>query len=75
MLEFFCVQWTGFFSVKNTVDHQLSELIATKEAWLIYCLDNQTCMRILSSTTLIDLGIICKWYLANIEIILHSNFF
>jgi hypothetical protein len=61
MLQFFSGQWTGFFSVKNIVDRQLSELIVTKEAWLIYCLDNQICMRILSSNTVIDLGMICKW--------------
>jgi len=61
MLQFLSVQWTGFFSVKNTIEHQLSELIGTKKARLIYCFDNQTCMRILSSDTVIDLGMICKW--------------
>jgi len=44
--------------MKNTVECQLSELTATKEARLIYCLE---CMRILSSNTVIDLGMICKW--------------
>ena len=58
MLQIFAVQWTGFFSTKNTVERQLSKLIATKEARLFYCLE---CMRILSSNTVIDLGMICKW--------------
>jgi hypothetical protein len=49
-----------FIKKCDTVKHQISELIGTEKFQLSDCSDNQTCMRILSSNIVVDLG--NGWY-------------